>query len=121
MSTIVKTLIIAPLVALAPIIVVFVLPQVLSVFGRFIGWILRRKTEGRRSHLMTYMTEEDEKVRGTDRDESEGDSSIQLKFDVDGKTQAALDAQKDWNGIVGFFHPFWYVPPAILRTCTDDE
>lgn len=68
---------------------------------------------------MAYMTEEDEKVRGTDREESEGDSSIQLKFDVDSKTQAALDAQKDWNGIVGFFHPFWYVPPAILRPCTD--
>ena len=120
-KTIVQTLVAAPILAFAPLIAVFVLPKVLSFFGRFVGWILRRRTDGRRSHLMAYMTEEDGKVRGTYRDESEGGSAVQLQFDVDEKTQAALEAQKNWSGIVGFFHPFWYVSARPSGIVTDRE
>jgi hypothetical protein len=36
-------------------------------------------------------------------------STPQLVFDVDDGLKSTLEAQKNWGGIVGFFHPFWYV------------
>ncbi|CAM1509190.1 Fc.00g029290.m01.CDS01 [Cosmosporella sp. VM-42] len=98
--------IVTALVAFAPLIVVFVLPRILGLFGKILGWSLRKKTEGRRSHLLAYMSEEDRKFRQANKDQPEGSSSGELRVDVDAKFQTVLEAQKDFSGIVGFFHPF---------------
>lgn len=98
--------IIVPLLAMAPLFFVLASPLLFKLLGRMLGWSLRKKTDGRRSHLLALMTEEDRKARASD---SKGISAPKLVFDVDEKLKGTLESQKDWSGIVGFFHPFWYV------------
>lgn len=53
---------------------------------------------------MALMTEEDKAARAND---PQGSSETKLVFDVDDDLKATLDKQKTWDGVVGFFHPFW--------------
>ncbi|KJZ80164.1 GDP-Man:Man(3)GlcNAc(2)-PP-Dol alpha-1,2-mannosyltransferase [Hirsutella minnesotensis 3608] len=76
------------LLASLPVLIVFVLPAFLRRVALFFGWILWQRTDGRRSHLMTLMEEDDKQHDG--REAALGDKT----------------SQKDWDGIVGFFHPF---------------
>lgn len=95
--------IIVPLLAMAPLFFVLASPLLFKLLGRMLGWSLRKKTDGRRSHLLALMTEDDRKARASD---SKGISAPKLVFDVDKKLKGTLESQKDWSGIVGFFHPF---------------
>ena len=72
--------------------------RLLTWFGIFLGWTLRKKTEGRRSLLMSLMNDDNETAR---RKNSNGaSSSTTSKTEPEG-----LDS--DWDGAIGFFHPFW--------------
>jgi alpha-1,2-mannosyltransferase len=57
------------------------------------------------------MTEEDRVARAQD---PRGSAETKLVFDVDDNLQNTLKSQKDWAGIVGFFHPFWYVMVGVI-------
>lgn len=83
------------------------------VFGRVIGgslgWYLRRVSSGRRAHLVGLMRLDQERCRservglerrrGNDEDKAEGQAA----------EPASDKPGADWGGVVGFFHPFWYV------------
>lgn len=90
---------IAVLVCLAPLATFILLPLLWRIPGAFLGWYLRKKTDGRRCHI-AELTEADEKKYRAERGENGGLDG----GDVKGVGTAA-DA--DWDGIVGFFHPFW--------------
>ncbi|KAK7416249.1 asparagine-linked glycosylation protein [Neonectria punicea] len=92
-----------PLLALLPLVLLFASPVLFKLLGRVLGWSLRKKTDGRRSHLLALMTNEYKKARESD---SQGTSAPKLVFDVDEELKNTLEAQKSWSGIVGFFHPF---------------
>ncbi|KPM39147.1 GDP-Man:Man(3)GlcNAc(2)-PP-Dol alpha-1,2-mannosyltransferase [Neonectria ditissima] len=92
-----------PLLALAPLAFLFASPILFKLLGRVLGWSLRKKTDGRRSHLLALMTTEDKKARESD---SQATSAPKLVFEVDEKLKNTLEAQNSWSGIVGFFHPF---------------
>ncbi|KAF4978502.1 hypothetical protein FZEAL_5122 [Fusarium zealandicum] len=89
--------------ALAPLVLLIALPLFGKLLRRFLGWTLRKRTEGRRAHLLTLMTEDDKAARARD---PRGSSQAKLLFDMDDNLKSKLDAQKNWGGIVGFFHPF---------------
>lgn len=105
----------AVLIAVLPILVIFGIPALWNALGSVAGTYLRRKTDGRRSKILEVI-EEDEKHYAEKQEKKSQDS----RGDEDGgweKVQAysaasAPDGNKkaeDWSGIVGFFHPFWYV------------
>jgi alpha-1,2-mannosyltransferase len=84
-------------VATSPLILLFVFPLIASG----IGWILRVKTDGTRKHLVSLMDEEHKKYL---QQRPESGSTTNDSLDANGN----LKASKDWDGVVGFFHPFWY-------------
>lgn len=55
------TFIIAPLIAFTPAFVLFGIPAIWNLLGSFFGAYLRRKTEGRRAHILGVIAE-DEKL-----------------------------------------------------------
>lgn len=61
LSTKTLTFVIAPLLALTPAFVLFVIPAVWNLLGSFFGAYLRRKAEGRRAHILGVIAE-DEKL-----------------------------------------------------------
>ncbi|KAF5661295.1 alpha-1,2-mannosyltransferase alg-11 [Fusarium heterosporum] len=91
------------LTALVPLAILVALPLLGRLLRQFLGWSLQKRTEGRRAHLVALMTEEDRAARARD---PRGSAATKLVFDVDDNLQNILKAQRDWAGIVGFFHPF---------------
>lgn len=109
-------LVVAPFIACLPAFFIFGIPAIWSQLGMFFGGYLRRKTEGRRGQVLKSI-EEDEKDYAEKHKKSEGDSKKGEEDDSWEKVQAypaagTPDGNKladDWAGVVGIFHPFWYV------------
>lgn len=77
--------------------------------GRFLGYTLRKKTEGRRAQLISVMHEEDEKYwkENTRPKTSPSAGWEAVEEGTDKKSgSTGVQSQKDWDGIIGFFHPF---------------
>lgn len=99
-SVLVPTLVLAS----APFIVRYGVPWLWWSTGSLAGKYLRHKTEGRRTHILEVMAEDEKKYQDTNKSDSK--ESIVRAFG------GALDSKKEddkWDGVVGFFHPFWYV------------
>ncbi|KFA67111.1 hypothetical protein S40285_02990 [Stachybotrys chlorohalonatus IBT 40285] len=84
-----------------PLIALYALPRLISFIGTSLGWTLLKKTEGRRAHLTALMEEDDKKFHQGHRQEelSEEWQAIRALSNFE-------KSQKDWDGIIGFFHPF---------------
>lgn len=80
----------------APFLAVFVAPRLVRIVARSMGWTLKKKTEGRRAQLVALMSEDQEKHH------AEASTASQEKPNG----VEASGPRSDWNGIVGFFHPF---------------
>ncbi|PNP40388.1 hypothetical protein TGAMA5MH_07715 [Trichoderma gamsii] len=85
----------ATILVTSPLFLLLIVPLI----GSGIGWLLRRKTDGRRIHLINLMEEEHRKYLHQHKD---SDSTTRDKLDANGELQAT----QDWQGVVGFFHPF---------------
>lgn len=75
----------------------------LSPFFRAAGWHLRNKTTLQRQRL---------------RKQVRLDEDI---YNAEGNLKPTNHYGDGWNGIVGFFHPFWYAAPFIDMTATTLE
>lgn len=54
-----ELLYVATLLAAAPLIFIFIVPKLVAAVGWGVGLMFRKKTEGRRAHLVTVMSDED--------------------------------------------------------------
>jgi alpha-1,2-mannosyltransferase len=92
-----------------PLLTVLLGPRIVAAAGRTIGWYLRRKTAGRRAQILECV-EEEEKIlaedQGARRDSDEEWENVESY--AAGTAKNGEKADKEWDGIVGFFHPFWY-------------
>jgi alpha-1,2-mannosyltransferase len=94
------------IVAFAPLLLVFVVPRIIQLVGMALGWILKKKTDGRRGLLISLMDGENKKS---------AEKNLETKSTSSGEWQAVQEADaelekpREFGGIVGFFHPFWCV------------
>lgn len=95
---------------LIPVLVsVVFLPKILRFLAELVGQHLRRASRTRRELLLARVATEsksheaERKNRQSEDDDWEEVGTNATRTPVDsGKTD------RDWDGIVGFFHPFWY-------------
>jgi alpha-1,2-mannosyltransferase len=87
----------------------FLGPPLLRVLVTFVAWGIRKKTEGRKQQLMQLMTEEDEKT-SDDKSSEEWEKVQGTEEDTPKKKDGKITKEwnRNWDGLVGFFHPFWY-------------
>lgn len=120
----------------------FLLPQLigglLGLLLRGAGWLIRRRTRSRREYVIARARSDEEELnktlRATDSTSAQARSSTEdedwEKVDSNagpggGRTPTNSDggsgeeAKKpdDWDGIIGFFHPFWYGHLFFLWLC----
>ncbi|RYC60003.1 GDP-Man:Man(3)GlcNAc(2)-PP-dolichol alpha-1,2-mannosyltransferase [Xylaria longipes] len=73
-----------------------------GALGACAGWYLRRKTDGRRALIIRATDDSEAGLR--DKNKSDGAT---VKTSSNGeKTDEGEKKDRDWDGIVGFFHPF---------------
>ena len=93
-------LIIAPLSFLT-------LPFTVTRCGRAVGWYIRNKT-GPRKELLLSRAEVEEKEFHS-KSFSNGDEEWEkVESYAAGSDKNGETGSKDWTGVIGFFHPFWY-------------
>ncbi|EJT79359.1 hypothetical protein GGTG_04443 [Gaeumannomyces tritici R3-111a-1] len=85
--------------AAMPLVALFLLPWLWRAIGAGFGWYLRRKTEGRRHQVIEIM-EADE------RDSVSRSMQQPLGPQNSGTADNGAKGEKEWDGVVGFFHPF---------------
>jgi len=93
--------------------------SILRNVGTAVGWYLRKSTQPRRTLLLEKVaTEEREyEAKKSRNDETEDDEWEKVESVVTRTAANGGTPGKEWKGIVGFFHPFWYVH-APLEPCT---
>jgi alpha-1,2-mannosyltransferase len=102
------------------------LPQLpsglLALIFRGVGWLIRRRTRSRREYVIARARSEEECRASrakdpTSRSQVEDEEDWE-KVDTGERPSSSSDSgatgteegkKDDWNGVVGFFHPFWYV------------
>jgi alpha-1,2-mannosyltransferase len=105
--------VVLPILCLAPLATFLLFPLLWRAVGSFLGWYLRKKTDGRRCHILELVEADEKKYREDRRDSiSSGEGAEEGEWEkVDAyATGTAKNGDKgddDWDGIVGFFHPFW--------------
>lgn len=116
------TLIVAPAIACIPILILYGIPALWRALGSLLGTYLRRKTDGRRAQLLDVMADDEKKYihEGPKEDTAEkGKKDMWEKIEASLMDKLPQDdkADKEWSGIVGFFHPFWCVLPKVAMVC----
>ena len=95
---------------LAPIIVsALFLPRILRLGAELLGHHLRRSSRTRRELLLARVASETRTLEAEQRNrKKEDDDWEQVGNAAAGGEANAGKADSEWDGIVGFFHPFWY-------------
>ncbi|KAL0470575.1 alpha-1,2-mannosyltransferase [Neurospora intermedia] len=96
------------LFTIGPLLALFI-PFIWRLVGSSLGWYLRRKTDGRRCHILEVVEADERKYR--DSKSAKGRKEEKEDRDTFNNTEATGTSDgkvydKDWDGIVGFFHPF---------------
>ena len=119
MSFLLNTLI--TLLALAATFVILpTIPLSILRFGlRGLGWFIQKRTRSRREFIVSRVRADEEEFQAKragksspstsqaeDEDWEKVDTSTSSVGTAGGNGQARGD--ENWDGIIGFFHPFWY-------------
>ena len=108
-SLLLSLLIFAPLSLLT-------IPFTTTQCGRVIGWYIRKKTAPRRELLLSR-AEAEEKEHGPQDLANADEEWEQIESYTTDSSNNGEKGSKDWTGIIGFFHPFWFVfkTASLLR------
>lgn len=100
------TILITLLVASIPIVAISFGPKLFFKIGSTFGYYLRKKTAGRRAQILE-LVEADEREFIAKGGRRESDEWETVDSYAAGKVPNREKVDVDWDGIVGFFHPFW--------------
>lgn len=81
----------------------------LRSLGIAIGWYLKRKTSARRRSILLQVQLEEESFQTQERYAARSDDEDWERVESykAGTASNGGRAYKDWEGVIGFFHPFW--------------
>lgn len=86
-------------------------PFLVRYIGRTVGWYLRHRTSTRRDLVLARVKVEEDDFESKEKRsrKSEDDDWERVESYAAGIAKNGEKADDDWQGVVGFFHPFWYV------------
>lgn len=92
-----------------PLLVVLLGPKLGFWAGRTVGIYLQQKTAGRKAQILELAVKDERKweEKGKGRRDSDDWESVEGL----GTAENGEKGESEWDGIVGFFHPFWYFHP----------
>jgi alpha-1,2-mannosyltransferase len=102
-----KTMLVALFLGFLPITIVILGPKLLFWAGRCLGFYLKKKTEGKKE-LILKTVEEEEKAWVENEEQRDNDEWENVDAYAVGTAKNGEKGEREWDGVVGFFHPFWY-------------
>lgn len=81
-------------------------PKLFFKLGSAVGYYLKKKTAGRRAQILD-LVDADEKEFKAKRGRRASDEWENVDSYVGETTKNKAKEDANWDGIVGFFHPFW--------------
>ena len=101
------TIIAVTILGFLPLAIILLGPKLVYAVGGWVGFYLRSKTAGRKAQILDIVEREEhaweEDIKERSRDSEEWDT-------LEGYGGSAGNGQtgeQEFDGIVGFFHPFW--------------
>ena len=88
-------------------------PSLVRFLGVQAGHYLRRSSRTRRELLLARVATESKNHEAQYAETEDGDWEEVTSVAKD--SRVGNKADKHWEGIVGFFHPFWYVPSVTAH------
>lgn len=85
-------------------------PFIIRLAGQTIGWYLHRRTSARRELIIARVKVEEDDYRSKERRSPKSEDEGWERIESQG-ARAQKDGEKansEWEGVIGFFHPFWY-------------
>lgn len=102
------TIFVALVLGFMPLAVVLLGPKLLFWLGNTLGFYLRNKTAGRKAQILEATIQEEEEWEKGGREKNRRDSDEWESVDAAvGSAKNGGKGEQEWDGIVGFFHPFW--------------
>ena len=94
------------LLACTPLALIVFVPRIYFFVGRTLGAYLQRKTAARRAALLKQ-TEDDEMAYLKPEARRNSDDWEDVDAYTTGTAKNGEKADPEWDGVVGFLHPFW--------------
>lgn len=89
-------------------------PKILFWATGALGTYLQKKTAVRKARLLQVVEQEEKDWYFTSKDRRDSDEWENVECYTIESLHIATTQADEWNGIVGFLHPFWYVDdPSI--------
>jgi alpha-1,2-mannosyltransferase len=104
-----RVMILMGFLGLAPLAIILGGPKLVRYLGSLIGQYVHSKTAGRKKYILGQV-ESDRKAFFEAQKDVRRDSDEWENVEAYAKGAAKSEGEKgdeDWDGIVGFFHPFW--------------
>jgi alpha-1,2-mannosyltransferase len=102
------TIFLCSLIGLVPFVGIALAPTLISALCKPVGWYLRQKTAGRKEQIIERVDEDEKAFEITAGERSGGDEDWEnVEAYTVGSAENGKKADAEWDGIVGFFHPFW--------------
>jgi hypothetical protein len=86
--------------------------------GGLVGYYLRTASQPRRELLLARVATEQKSYEQHKREGKDDGEREQVEPSLVGSAVKGGKAAAGWNGIVGFFHPFWYAPADDIQAYT---
>lgn len=108
-----QSIFIVSILGFLPLFVLLAGPKLVFWAGGLMGGYLRKKTAGRKAQILELVENEQrewEEKGGKEKERRDSDEWETVDSYAAGTAkngEKAVDAE--WDGIVGFFHPFWWV------------
>jgi alpha-1,2-mannosyltransferase len=103
-----KVLVLALVIACTPMTAFLVGPKLLFYVGGIFGYYLRKKTAGRKAQILEMVEAGEKEFAAEGGDRRDSDEWENVEAYATGTSKNGETADREWDGIVGFFHPFWY-------------
>jgi alpha-1,2-mannosyltransferase len=106
-----RAILLISIIGITPMLVILGGPQLVGYIGRTVGFYLRQKTAGRKQQVLEIVAKDEKEFRETGEKRRDSDEWESVESYATGTAKNGEKADKEWDGIVGFFHPFWYGKP----------
>lgn len=104
------------ILASLPLATIILGPKLVFYVGGTLGYYLRKKTAGRKAQILELVESEEKEYSAETENRRNSDDWESVEAYATGTAKNGEAADREWDGIVGFFHPFWCVSKSAGRS-----